>query len=65
MIQGTIAQRHLTWEGCLNVRDLGGLPTADGRTTAWKSIIRADLLSSLTAAGLSSAEIAGLRGRLR
>ena len=51
MIQETIAQRHLAWEGCLNVRDLGGLPTADGRTTAWQSIIRADLLGRLTPTG--------------
>jgi protein-tyrosine phosphatase len=44
-------QRDLLWEGCLNVRDLGGLPTADGRSTHWRSIIRADLLGRLTPAG--------------
>jgi protein-tyrosine phosphatase len=43
--------RQLHWQGCLNVRDLGGLPTANGRTTAWQSIIRADTLSRLTPAG--------------
>jgi protein-tyrosine phosphatase len=42
---------QLHWQGCLNVRDLGGLPTADGRTTAWQSIIRADTLGRLTPAG--------------
>jgi hypothetical protein len=26
MIQETIPQRHLAWEGYLNVRDLGGRP---------------------------------------
>ena len=25
--------RDLVWDGCLNVRDLGGLPTEDGGTT--------------------------------
>jgi protein-tyrosine phosphatase len=44
-------QRQLHWQGCLNVRDLGGLPTANGRTTAWQSIIRADTLGRLTPAG--------------
>jgi protein-tyrosine phosphatase len=43
--------RQLHWQGCLNVRDLGGLPTANGRTTAWQSIIRADTLGRLTPAG--------------
>ncbi|WP_437516275.1 hypothetical protein [Sorangium sp. So ce1099] len=26
------ADRSLTWDGCLNVRDLGGLSTVTGRT---------------------------------
>jgi protein-tyrosine phosphatase len=44
-------QRQLHWEGCLNVRDLGGLPAANGRTTAWQAVIRADTLGRLTPAG--------------
>jgi protein-tyrosine phosphatase len=44
-------QRHLAWEACYNVRDLGGLPTVDGGETRWGSIIRADILSRLTDAG--------------
>ena len=32
------AARHLDWEGCFNVRDLGGLPTANGRETRWRAI---------------------------
>jgi protein-tyrosine phosphatase len=44
-------QRQLHWQGCLNVRDLGGLPTANGRTTAWQSVIRADTLGRLTPVG--------------
>jgi protein tyrosine/serine phosphatase len=43
--------RHLAWEGCYNVRDLGGLPTVDGGRTRWRAIIRADLLGRLTPKG--------------
>lgn len=45
------AERHLNWEGCWNVRDLGGLPTAGGGTTRRGALIRADCLGKLTAAG--------------
>ena len=44
-------ERHLDWEGCFNVRDLGGLPAAGGTRTAWGSLVRADSLSRLSAAG--------------
>lgn len=43
--------RHLEWEPCWNVRDLGGLPTAGGGTTRWGALVRADCLGKLTAAG--------------
>jgi protein-tyrosine phosphatase len=43
--------RHLDWDACYNVRDLGGLPTADGGEIRWRSIIRTDTLTRLTAAG--------------
>ena len=41
----------LTWEGCLNVRDLGGLPVAGGAVTRRGSIIRADNVRRLTDSG--------------
>ncbi|MFD8483542.1 tyrosine-protein phosphatase [Kitasatospora sp. NPDC059673] len=44
-------QRQLDWDGCLNVRDLGGLPTRDGRRTRTGAIVRADNLDRLTAEG--------------
>lgn len=44
-------QRDLDWDGCYNVRDLGGLPTIDGRTTRWGALVRADAPSGLTDAG--------------
>jgi protein-tyrosine phosphatase len=53
--------RHLDWEGAFNVRDLGGLPTADGRRTRWGAIVRADSLGRLTAAGWSALVEHGVR----
>jgi protein tyrosine/serine phosphatase len=41
----------LLWEGCLNVRDLGGLPTEDGGVTRRGRIIRADNVRRLTERG--------------
>ena len=43
--------RSLPWDACYNARDLGGLPTKDGGTTRWRSIIRSDIPSRLTATG--------------
>ena len=37
-----------------NARDLGGLPTRDGRTTRWRSLLRADDLHHLTPDGLQA-----------
>jgi protein-tyrosine phosphatase len=44
----------LDWEGCLNVRDLGGLPTDDGRVTQPGRVVRADNVRRLTDAGWRS-----------
>ena len=41
----------LYWEGCLNVRDLGGLPTVSGGTTTSGSVIRSDNVGDLTETG--------------
>jgi protein-tyrosine phosphatase len=43
--------RQLDWEGCYNIRDLGGLPTKSGKETRWKALVRADSLGRLTEAG--------------
>ena len=48
---GVVASRDLVWEGCLNVRDLGGLPTEDGEETRFGSVIRADSVGLLTGEG--------------
>ena len=46
--------RILRWDGCVNVRDLGGLPLADGGETAYRVVVRADALSFLTDSGRRS-----------
>jgi Tyrosine phosphatase family len=44
-------QRHLAWDGCLNVRDLGGLPLPGGVETRFGAVVRADSIRQLTDAG--------------
>ena len=51
----------LTWEGCSNVRDLGGLPTADGGETAYGAVVRGDCPDRLTAAGWEALGAHGIR----
>jgi protein-tyrosine phosphatase len=43
--------RDLIWDGCLNVRDLGGLPTADGGETRPGAVVRADSVRLLSEDG--------------
>jgi protein tyrosine/serine phosphatase len=43
--------RTLAWDGCRNVRDLGGLPTEDGGETRFGAVVRSDNLRRLSAAG--------------
>ncbi len=50
-MQDFTAPRHLPLEGTYNVRDLGGYPTHDGRTTRWRTLLRADSLHRLSPQG--------------
>ena len=43
--------RAIVWDGCVNVRDLGGLPTEDGGQTRAGQVIRADNVGALTDVG--------------
>ena len=43
--------RDLAWEGCLNVRDLGGHPTEDGGKTRFGAVVRADSVRKLSDEG--------------
>lgn len=53
--------RILLWDGCSNVRDLGGLKTGDGKRTCYGAIIRADTPARLTAAGWEALYAYGAR----
>jgi protein tyrosine/serine phosphatase len=54
-------RRSLVWDGCFNVRDLGGLETASGGRTRRGVVVRADNVRRLTAAGWQSAFDHGIR----
>jgi protein-tyrosine phosphatase len=47
-------KRALDFPNLLNARDLGGYPTTDGAETRWRSLLRADDLSQLTADGIQA-----------
>ncbi|TMR11987.1 tyrosine-protein phosphatase [Nonomuraea turkmeniaca] len=53
--------RDLAWDGCHNVRDLGGLPAAGGRRTRWGAVVRSDTPDRLTEAGWAAAAAHGVR----
>jgi protein-tyrosine phosphatase len=55
------ARRVLAWDGCVNVRDLGGLPTEDGSETRFGVVFRADSIRGLTAAGWEALVSSGVR----
>lgn len=44
-------QRHLHWPDCLNVRDLGGIPTRTGRHIKRGALVRSDCVERLTPSG--------------
>jgi protein-tyrosine phosphatase len=54
-------ERDLVWDGCLNVRELGGHPTADGSETRFGAIVRSDSVSQLTDAGWEALVAHGVR----
>jgi protein-tyrosine phosphatase len=56
-----LSQRDLEWEGCYNVRDLGGLPTAQGGTTRFGALVRSDNPWKLTTEGLRAMRAHGVR----
>lgn len=53
-------ERHIRLQGAFNVRDLGGYTLADGGTTRWRSVMRADGLQSLTEADIRALLDVGL-----
>jgi protein-tyrosine phosphatase len=54
-------ERLVPLAGAMNFRDLGGYPTADGRTVRWGCVYRSDGLDQLTDADLQVLAERGLR----
>lgn len=53
--------RQLNWDGCINVRDLGGIATPNGRATRRGALIRADDPAKLSGAGWNALLAYGVR----
>jgi protein-tyrosine phosphatase len=56
-----LRSRDLVWDGVLNVRDVGGHPTADGRETQFGRIVRADNIRRLSDEGWKALVAYGVR----
>jgi protein tyrosine/serine phosphatase len=52
---------RLDWEGCAHARDLGGLPTTDGRRTRPGALVRAGSPDRLSAAGWAAVAAHGVQ----
>jgi len=59
--EGMTTNRILTWDGCTNIRDLGGLNAANGYKTRWRAVVRGDHPAKLTADGWSALHVYGIR----
>lgn len=53
--------RVLDWDGCNNVRDLGGFSASNGRKTRWGAVVRSDHPAKLTTNGWSALHKHGIR----
>jgi protein-tyrosine phosphatase len=53
--------RRLTWDGCVNVRDLGGYRAEDGRRTRFGAVARSDNPAYLSPAGWNDMRAYGVR----
>lgn len=56
--------RILVWDGCVNVRDLGGLPLEGGGETRFGVVVRADSIAGLTARGRQALQDYGVRSAI-
>ena len=56
--------RILLWDGCINVRDLGGLPLRGGGETRYRVVVRADSLRTLTEEGRRALVDYGVRSAI-
>ncbi len=58
---GALNGRMLAWDGCLNTRDLGGLPLRGGGTTRFGQVIRSDNVRHLSDRGWAQLAAHGVR----
>jgi protein-tyrosine phosphatase len=56
--------RVLVWDGCVNVRDLGGLPLDGGGETQYGVVVRADAIRRLTERGWQALLDYGVRSAI-
>jgi hypothetical protein len=56
-----LRERRLRWDGCLNVRDLGGHPTEDGGETRFGRVVRSDSVRNLSDEGWQAVVDYGVR----
>lgn len=56
-----LADRHLEWEGCFNVRDLGGIPVLGGGMIRPGAVVRSDSPERLTPVGWAAMVAHGVR----
>jgi protein tyrosine/serine phosphatase len=56
-----LPRRDLAWEGCFNVRDLGGLPLVGGGETRFGALVRSDNPGKLTEEGFAAMRAHGVR----
>jgi len=56
-----VSARALRWDGCCNIRDLGGLPTEDGAETRFGALVRADNITLLSEEGQRALADYGVR----
>jgi protein-tyrosine phosphatase len=56
-----LRSRVLAWDGCVNVRDLGGLPLEGGGETRFGVCVRADSIRALTGEGWRALADYGVR----
>lgn len=54
-------RRVITTDSIHNLRDLGGYPTVDGRTTRWRRLFRSDSLHRATGSDIPAVQALGLR----
>jgi protein-tyrosine phosphatase len=55
------ADRDLDWDGCVNARDLGGLPTLDGGVTRRGALVRSEMVDRLSPEGWRALRAHGVR----